>query len=145
MENIDKIGQLIKNARLSQNLTMEYVAKKANITRATLSSIENGSTKCSLQTLIDILNVLDLNLEINSINKTHNRNRATRTNTLLDKKINRFIIMCIEQYAHSQKKNSKNIYNKLRNKGIIDELKNDYEDLHGMSEISLNNYINNLL
>ena len=32
-------------------------------------------------------------------------------------------------------------YNKLNNVGIISELKNDYEDMHGMSTYSLNEYI----
>jgi hypothetical protein len=69
------------------------------------------------------------------------RKRATRTNSALDKKINRFIVMCIEQYASSVNKSSGTIYNELNKAGIIDELRDDYEDMHGMSTYSINEYI----
>lgn len=65
--------------------------------------------------------------------------------TIIDKKINRFIVMCVEQYASSVNQSSKIIYNKLDNSGIIDELKNDYEDMHGMSTYLINEYISKRL
>ena len=55
--------------------------------------------------------------------------------------INRFIVMCVEQYASSVDKGSAFIYNKLSEAGIINELIDDYEDMHGMSTYSLNEYI----
>ena len=73
------------------------------------------------------------------------RRRATRTNSALDKKINRFIIMCVEQYASSVNQGSGVIYTKLNEAGIINELKDDYEDMHGMSTYSLNEYIDKRL
>ena len=63
----------------------------------------------------------------------------------LDKKINRFIIMCVEQYSSSVNKSSSEIYREMREKGIIDELTSDYEDLHGMSTMYLNDFIGSLL
>jgi len=67
--------------------------------------------------------------------------RATRTNSALDKEVNRFIVMCVEQYVSSINLGSGAVYAKLSEAGIIDELKNDYEDMHGMSTYSLNEYI----
>ena len=55
--------------------------------------------------------------------------------------INRFIVMCVEQYASSVDKGSAFIYSKLSEAGIINELIDDYEDMHGMSTYSLNEYI----
>ena len=66
-------------------------------------------------------------------------------NTILDKKINRFIVMCVEQYASFVNQGSREVYNKLNELGIIDELKDDYEDMHGMSTYSINEYIDKRL
>ncbi len=74
------------------------------------------------------------------INKDSLKERATKTITILDKKINRFIVMCVEQYASSVNQSSRKIYNELDKAGIIDELKDDYEDMHGMSTHSINEY-----
>ena len=49
--------------------------------------------------------------------------------------------MCIEQYASSVNQGSGDVYTKLNEAGIIDELKEDYEDMHGMSTYSINEYI----
>ena len=54
--------------------------------------------------------------------------------------INRFIIMCIEQYALHINKSSKESYVLLENNSILSELENYYEDLHGMSTEWLNDY-----
>ena len=64
---------------------------------------------------------------------------------VIDKKINRFIVMCVEQYAASINQKSDVTYSRLHKAGIIDELKNDYEDMHGMSTYSLNEYIDKRL
>ena len=55
--------------------------------------------------------------------------------------INRFVIMCVEQYAASINQSSGVTYNRLLEAGIIEELKDDYEDMHGMSAYSINEYI----
>lgn len=75
------------------------------------------------------------------INKDSLKERATRAITILDKKINRFIVMCVEQYASSVNQSSRKIYNELNKSGIIDELTDDYEDMHGMSTYSVDEYI----
>ena len=67
--------------------------------------------------------------------------RATRANTVLSKKINRFIIMCVEQYALFSGSRGDVIYKEMERKGILDELESDYEDLHGMSAVYLNDYL----
>ena len=49
--------------------------------------------------------------------------------------------MCIKQYASATKESSKSIYNLLSKKGILQEIIDNYEDLHGMSIYSINEYI----
>ena len=63
----------------------------------------------------------------------------------IDKEINRFIVMCVEQYASSVNQSSGVTYCKLNKTGIIDELIDDYEDMHGMSTYSINEYISRRL
>ena len=55
--------------------------------------------------------------------------------------INRFLVMCIEVYASSFNLSSKQTYSKLNEAGIIQELIDDYEDMHGMSSYCINEYI----
>ena len=141
MENKFEIGEKLKNKRLQLNLRMDDVANEVGITRSTLWSIENGNGNYSIDILIKLLATLNLSFDIGAIDGDIDRNRATRTNTVLDKKINRFIVMCVEQFASSINRKSNNVYKELNDKGVINELIDDYEDMHGMSTYSLNEYI----
>ena len=145
MENKVLLGRLIREKRLLLNLTMDEVSRKANITRATLSSIENGSGNYSIDSLFDVLTILSIDLKLDQILITSSKKRATRINTINDKNINRFIIMCVEQYALFSNKSGKDTYKILLVKGIVKELKEDYEDLHGMSTLYINDHISRLL
>ena len=140
MKNKVTFGEKIKNKRLQLNLSMDFVAQKAGITRSTLWAIENGSGNYTIDALFSVLNCLKISINLNG-NEECNRKRATRTNSSLDKKINRFIVMCIEQYALNTNQSSGLVYKKLSKAGIIKELKDDYEDMHGMSTYSINEYI----
>ena len=145
MENLVLLGNTIKEKRLMLNMTTDVLARKAGVSRQTISFIENGKGNYSIITLLRIIEILDISLKLNSEDKLTNRERATRINTKMSKKINRFIIMCVEQYASFINKQSGYVYKLLSNKGVIDELKEDYEDLHGMSTLYLNNYISGLV
>ena len=144
MNNKVEIGKKIKNKRLQLNLRMDDVARNVGITRSTLWSIENGNGNYTIDVLLNILDFLNMPINIDST-EISERRRSTRKNTVLDKKINRFIIMCVEQYASYANLSSGDAYNKLNKNGIINELKNDYEDMHGMSTLMLNEYINKRL
>ena len=144
MESKLEIGKKLKARRLQLNLRMDDVANEVGITRSTLWSIENGNGNYTIDTLLKLLSFLDMSINIDT-QKQVSRKRATRTNTVLDKKVNRFIVMCVEQYASSVNQSSGTIYAELNKAGIIDELKNDYEDMHGMSTYSINEYINKRL
>ena len=144
MENKFEIGKKLKSKRLELNLRMDDVAKEVGVTRSTLWSIENGNGNYTIDTLLRLLSFLNMSIDIGT-QKQGTRKRATRTNSALDKKINRFIIMCVEQYASSVNQGSGAVYTKLNEAGIIDELKDDYEDMHGMSTYSINEYISRRL
>ena len=139
-----EIGKIIKSKRLQKNLRMDDVAREVGITRATLCSIKNGKGNYSIDVLLKILNYLNISINFEEQAK-ETRRRATRVNSVLDKKINRFIVMCVEQYAYSVNQSSSSVYNKLNEIGVIKELKDDYEDMHGMSTYSLNEYIDKRL
>lgn len=146
MKELLLIGKEIRDKRLSLNMRMCDLAKRANITRSTLSSIENGKGNYSINTLLSIFNILGISINLVDEQSLHNdRERATRLNSSTDKKINRFIIMCVEQFASYKQRKSKEVYREMLKKYVIDELKNDYDDLHGMSREYLNDYIDSLL
>ncbi|MBO4286176.1 MAG: DUF3791 domain-containing protein [Bacilli bacterium] len=126
-------------------MRMDDLARKAGITRQTLSSIENGLDNYSFSSLLKVLNVLEISLMIDDNNVKPSRQRASRINKKLDKTINRFIVMCVEQYAESIKQPSYTVYPKMKQKGVIDYLKSDYEDMHGMSTEYINDFIHGLL
>ncbi|UPT71871.1 MAG: helix-turn-helix transcriptional regulator [Flavobacterium sp. JAD_PAG50586_2] len=52
--------QHIKSKRLSKNYTQEYLAKRLSITQTQYSRIESGKSSVSLNTLIAIIKVLDM-------------------------------------------------------------------------------------
>jgi len=59
------IGKTIKELRKENNLTQEELARKVNITRQTLSKLENGMTgRVSLMTFLKILDILNYEIEI---------------------------------------------------------------------------------
>ena len=146
MEDAVFLGHKIKEKRLALNLRMDDVAKKAGITRPTLWAIEKGTGNYSVSSLFKVMSILGLSLMIDSDGSIDTmRNRASRLNTLLDKKINSFLIMCVEQYAHSVNRSSEEVYKEMADKNIIKEMTDDYEDLHGMSTEYLNDYINTML
>lgn len=140
-----QLGNLIKSKRLERNLTMDNLASEAGVSRQTIGAIEKGQGNYSISTLLKIMNILDISISINDEDKHLKRERASRINNIKDKKINRFVIMCVEQYALSVNKPSSDIYKKMNKHGIINELEDDYEYLHGMSTIYLNDYIDSLL
>ena len=146
MQNLIEIGKVIRNKRLSLNLRMDDVASKCGITRATLSLIENGKGNCSINTYIALAKFLGLLLSfVDDSQNKNKRERATRLNSALDKKINSFVIMCIELYSLEARKSSRYVYQEMNKKGVIKNLTDGYEDLHGMSFEYLNDYIGALL
>lgn len=146
MESKDVIGKTVRDKRIYLNLTMDQVAAKANITRATLLSIENGTGNYSIDALLKVMECLSLVFLIKGAMPLElSSKRAKRINTALDKKINRFIIFCLEQYCASSKKSSDIIYNEASKKGVIKLLSDQYDLLHGMSTTYLNDLIGQML
>ena len=67
--NLLELGEQIKQARKERGLTQEALAKKAHISRATLSKLENGHiAQISVVTLNDILNHIGYELDITPLN-----------------------------------------------------------------------------
>ena len=64
----ETIGLFVKHHRLKRNLSQTEVAKKANISRSTLSLLERGET-VTISTLIQVLRMLEL-LSIMDVFKT---------------------------------------------------------------------------
>ena len=63
--NLLELGSTVKKLRKERGLTQELLAKKADISRATLSKLENGYiAQVSIVTLNDILNHLGHELDV---------------------------------------------------------------------------------
>jgi transcriptional regulator with XRE-family HTH domain len=57
------IGKRIKFERIKTKLTQAELAEKSNITTAFVGQIERGETKLSLETLVNIANVLEVSVD----------------------------------------------------------------------------------
>lgn len=61
--NFQKISAKIKEIRLSQNLTQEYIANMADVNTSHISNIENNRVKISLPTLVHVCNALNTSVD----------------------------------------------------------------------------------
>ena len=67
--NLLELGSNVRKLRKERGLTQEALAKKANISRATLSKLENGYiAQVAIVTLNDILNHLGYELDMKALN-----------------------------------------------------------------------------
>lgn len=57
------MGERLKRQRIKQKLTQEQLAEAVNLSVSHLSHIENGNTKTSLQTVLNISNVLNISID----------------------------------------------------------------------------------
>ena len=63
----------------------------------------------------------------------------------MDNQVNRFVVMCIEQYTFYMNISSRMAYLGMKRNSVIKELEDNYEDLHGMSIEYLTDYIKSLV
>jgi hypothetical protein len=56
-----------------------------------------------------------------------------------------FITFCLELYAEHKNMSSPEVYQLFNKTGILELLKTDYEDLHGMSSEYLNQFFDEYL
>ncbi len=83
-EVLSIIGQNIRSARLLKGLTQEVLSEKINKSTNFVSLIERGSCGCSLTTLVDICNVLEVDVSVifNGLITTVNSGTDTLTKSL---------------------------------------------------------------
>lgn len=65
MKRIDykAMGERIRARRLEVGLTQEKLAEKAEISTSHVGEIERGTSICSLEVIVNLANILDLNLD----------------------------------------------------------------------------------
>ena len=64
MENdVESIGQRIREIRLSRNYSQQYLAQKIGVTQKAYSKIESEETKLGVDTLKKIASILDVPIE----------------------------------------------------------------------------------
>ena len=61
--NYEEIGKRIRKYRKLKNLSQEQLAEKINISTTHMSHIETGSIKLSLQVLVDLATILEVNTD----------------------------------------------------------------------------------
>lgn len=71
-----EIGARLKQARLAKNLTQAQLAEAAGISISFLSYLENGHQVMNIQTLIDLLDVLNISADWLLGNSTDSANHA---------------------------------------------------------------------
>lgn len=60
----NQLGALIRSARLGRNMTQQQLASLIGKQQKTISAIENGNDGTRLDTLLQVIAVLDLDLQI---------------------------------------------------------------------------------
>ncbi len=145
MQRLLELGTEIRHRRIAYNLSMDDVAKKAGITRATLTEIEKGNEKCSIGSYFRVMDILDIDVSFIKTYSIPKRKRVTRRNTAYQKKINQFVIICVEMYAKHINKPSNEVYFLLLTSGLLNILRDDYEDMHGFGFEYINDYTDKYL
>ena len=62
--NPKQIGNLIRRARKQRGLSQTQLGEKTGLRQATISLIETGNPAATLETILTVLSVLDLELRI---------------------------------------------------------------------------------
>ena len=73
--NYNDIGRRIRDIRIKRKITQRRLADKIDKTTTHVSHIENGTTKLSLNTIVDIANALNTTVDLllcDSINNSSN-------------------------------------------------------------------------
>jgi len=63
MLDYNKLGARIRELRLYKKMTQERLAENVNVTSKHISNIENGASKVSVETLINIANSLNTTMD----------------------------------------------------------------------------------
>ena len=83
-EPLKYIGENIRNARQSKNLTIEQLAELADISDSFLGVVERGTSGISIETLISIALALDITSDSLIMDKSEPSNiTASKKDTLL--------------------------------------------------------------
>lgn len=61
--NFEQISKKIRDTRLTEGLTQEYLANASDVNVSHISNIENNRVKVSLPTLVAICNALDVTVD----------------------------------------------------------------------------------
>lgn len=56
-------GKRLKNLRIEAGLTQKQLGEKLSVTKVSISSYENGTRMASIETLIDIANLFNVDLD----------------------------------------------------------------------------------
>lgn len=104
------IGTKIQEARKNKNYTQEYVAEEADKSIDTIRGIENGRIVGSIETLINICNVLDVTLDYIFYDLLKNKNK------ILDKELYK----SFQNLSLEDKKIVKSLIDQIIKKGRMD-------------------------
>ncbi len=83
---LEQVGENIKLARLRRRLSAELVAERADISRPTLTAVEQGSPTVSMGSYLQVLQALGLEKDFLQIAKDDELGRKLQDIGLLTKK-----------------------------------------------------------
>lgn len=143
---LKQFGNTIREKRLADGMSSNDLSNSVKISRATLSSVENGNGNVSFNTYLDLAEVLGINISFNC-DKLSNpkRTRSPKRITKEKTKRNQFEIFCIEKYANHAGLISSTVYLLFKKEGLMNILRTDYEDLHGMGTEYLMHFFDSYL
>ena len=83
---LQELGENLKLARKRRKLSMELLSERANISRSTLWSIEQGKANVSLETLLQVLSALGLAEDLKLIAANDELGRKLQDASLISSK-----------------------------------------------------------
>lgn len=95
--NYKEIGNRIKQKRIELGLTQEKLAEEINVSEQYIGAIERATSKCSIETLVKLAQVLGLNVDYLLFGVTINNVNSIFSNIMKDlpeDKQNLFIDLC---------------------------------------------------
>ncbi|APE33973.1 transcriptional regulator [Nocardia mangyaensis] len=88
MRSAKQLGEYLANWRKLQGLTAEQVAQRANITRTTLRSVENGGLGVTMETYLSVLHALGILRDaVNAIDPYESDLGRARADQILPKRV----------------------------------------------------------
>ena len=91
-----RIGDAIRFARITRKMSQRELGAQSGYRQAMVSKVERGSTQVRLQTVLDLLEYLGLEIRVVGRNEDRDDRRSARRNKI-EKAVTKFIVRALSE------------------------------------------------